>query len=38
LSEALAQFFLHALQDAGPFKPWSAKEHTRQLKLTFHYE
>lgn len=38
LNDALAQFFLHALQDAAPFKPWSAEEHTREIKLAFHYE
>jgi hypothetical protein len=38
LNDALAQFFLRALQDVGQFKPWSAEEHTRHLKLTFHYE
>jgi outer membrane biosynthesis protein TonB len=38
LNDALAQFFLHALQDGQPYKPWTAGEHTRELKLTFHYE
>jgi len=38
LNVALAQFFLQALQDGAPYKPWPADQHTREMKLTFYYD